>query len=486
MVHSPSSRNITRKAKHGQACPHKQHIVNEEAPPIMGVRTAMLQNDFVKDDGECACICPSMLAASNHEPSDVSCHATRVPSVTTLLDIEVEPGGAQNILVPDRAIGPSPTASSNPTHSIYERACIYDPPFCNVAPPVPSCTHGATLVARDAQPTIVKLDNLVMHNAGSQTLQTLAATSTTSSPGVGSIVGPLLGGLLGGFFGLILIVAALWYIWTSRHRLLNRQDTMESQTAPVSPNFEYKRPDRSSRRQSTLSSVPTPMPYQYGVVGRPRSQLSMTMTNTSSPHSPDPTRSRSRSHSPGPSVLTYSRPPSMTMNMMGPPSPTPAGINTPISPGPSLAPSSRPPTPGPGAAISYPPPLQQYHSDWQQQQQQARISWPQMSHSEDGHGADARRSPVLRPHSERRPSRLSLTLANWNPETDGILGELAGGGMPVARSGEAGAVASTACSTTAVGSSREGGGGGDLDAEASQETLTPANPGPGNPPRRGS
>lgn len=28
---------------------------------------------------------------------------------------------------------------------------------------------------------------------------------------------------------------------------------------------------------------------------------------------------------------------------------------------------------------------------------------------------------MLRPRSERRPSRLSLTLANWNPATDGDL-----------------------------------------------------------------
>lgn len=249
---------------------------------------------------------------------------------------------------------------------------------------------------------------------------------------------------------------------TARHRIFSRHDSVESQTLPTSPHLEYKLPDHSSRRQSTLSSAPAPQPYQYGVVGRPRSQMS-TSLSTSSPHSPGPTRSRS--HSPGPSVLTYSRPPSTVMNAMVTPSPTPGaagGINTPISPGPSLAPSSgsRPSTPG------YPPQLQQYHTEWQQ-----RVSWPQMSHTEDGQGADPRRSPVLRPRSERRPSRLSLTLANWNPDTDGVLGELDDGGRPAA-------VDSTACSTTAVGSSREGGVDGGAEAEASQETLMPANAGP--------
>lgn len=246
---------------------------------------------------------------------------------------------------------------------------------------------------------------------------------------------------------------------TARHRIFRRHDSTESQTLPTSPHLEYKQPDHSSRRQSTLSLAPTPQPYQYGVVGRPRSQMS-TSLSTSSPHSPDPTRSRS--HSPGPSVLTYSRPPSTVMNAMVPPSPTPctpAGINTPISPGPSLAPSSgsRPPTPG------YPPQLQQYHAEWQQ-----RVSWPQMSHSEDGHAADPRRSPVLRPRSERRPSRLSLTLANWNPETDGALGDLDDDGGPAADS--------TACSTTVVESSASKEGA--AEAELSQETLMPATAGP--------
>lgn len=234
---------------------------------------------------------------------------------------------------------------------------------------------------------------------------------------------------------------------TARHRIFGRPDSVESQTLPTSPHLEYKLPDHSSRRHS---SAPTPQPYQYGVLGRPRSQMS-TSPSTSSPHSPGPTPSRSRSHSPGPSVLTYSRPPSTVKNGMVSPSPMPAGINTPISPGPSLAPSSgsRPPTPG------YPPQLQQYHAEWQQ-----RVSWPQMSRSEDGHAADPRRSPVLRPRSERRPSRLSLTLANWNPETDGALGDLDDDGGPT--------VDSTACSATAVGSSASKEGA--VEAEVSQET----------------
>lgn len=42
------------------------------------------------------------------------------------------------------------------------------------------------------------------------------------------------------------------------------------------------------------------------------------------------------------------------------------------------------------------------------------MSWPR--YGEDGQ--DERTSPILRPRSERRPSRLSLMLASGNPATD--------------------------------------------------------------------
>ncbi|KZT69665.1 hypothetical protein DAEQUDRAFT_248011 [Daedalea quercina L-15889] len=401
----------------------------------------------------------------------------------TTVDIVVEPGGAQNLLVPDLAIGSPSAASRSSARLAHTGAYIYDMSICDVASPVSLCIHGQTLVARQEATTTITIDPEILSTAASRTFQTSTASSTaTSSPAVSSILGPLLGGLLGGFFGLLLIVIAIWYAWTSRHRLFRQDDTLESQTVPTTPNIEHKLPDRF-HRQSTLSSpAPTPQPYQYGVVGRPGSRLSTSLsTSTSSPHSPNPSRSRSRS--PGLSVLTYSRPPSTVMNIMMPPSPTPgapAGINTPISPGPSLAPSSRPPTPG---VVGYPSPLQQYHSEWQQQR--ARVSWPQMSQSEDGHAADPRRSPVLRPLSERRPSRLSLTLTNWNPETDGILGELVGGKRLASQNGEA-LAESTTCSIAAVANSREGGGEGEAGAEVSQETLTPANAGPTDSSRAGS
>ncbi|PCH36591.1 hypothetical protein WOLCODRAFT_28668 [Wolfiporia cocos MD-104 SS10] len=181
---------------------------------------------------------------------------------------------------------------------------------------------------------------------------------------------------------------------------------------------DYKHAERpAGQHQAASPPVPTPapQPYQYGVVGRPLPAG----TTVNVPHTPDP----SRSHSP--SVLTsYSPPPSASFRTSITPLP---GARTAITPGPSIASSSRASTPG--LVPAYPSQLQQYHHELQQQQyqqqyqsQQARLSWPRYGGSEDGY--DERRSPAQRARSERRPSRLSLTLANWNPETDGELGDI--------------------------------------------------------------
>ncbi|KZT05428.1 uncharacterized protein LAESUDRAFT_230304 [Laetiporus sulphureus 93-53] len=124
--------------------------------------------------------------------------------------------------------------------------------------------------------------------------------------------------------------------------------------------------------------------------------LSTSSSPHSHSHSGEPAGSRSHS-----SVLTsnYSPTPCAT--------PLP-GMGTAISPGPSLASSSRPTTPGP--ALSYPPSLQQYLSHGQ------RVSWPRYDPSASA--STSEEGLERRGERERRPSRLSLTLANWNPETD--------------------------------------------------------------------
>lgn len=57
---------------------------------------------------------------------------------------------------------------------------------------------------------------------------------------------------------------------------------------------------------------------------------------------------------------------------------------------------------------------------------------------------------MLRPRSERRPSRLSLTLANWNPETDGDLEAMREG-----ENGERDGLGENATSASADASARD-------------------------------
>ncbi|KAI0919110.1 hypothetical protein AcV5_002113 [Taiwanofungus camphoratus] len=250
-------------------------------------------------------------------------------------------------------------------------------------------------------------------------LQARTSQGLESRDGPHEWLGPLLGGLLGGFFGFILVVAGLWFLWRQRHSIFNRKDSSEDGRGSAAA--DYKREDRAERGASRAPSpAPTPQPYEYGLVGRPVSGLSSSSSRPSLAHTNSHPHSLQTNSSPPPSASAST---SAHMQMYTATGATPPpGAGTGLSPGPSLAPSSRASTPGMG----YPFPLQQYRHELQQQQQQGRLSWPRYGGSEDGH--DERRSPVSRPQSERRPSRLSLTLANWNPETDGNLEHMREGG----------------------------------------------------------
>ncbi|CCM03941.1 uncharacterized protein FIBRA_06094 [Fibroporia radiculosa] len=237
----------------------------------------------------------------------------------------------------------------------------------------------------------------------SVTVSTAAPSQSSGPPNVNNVLGPLLGGLLGGFFGLIVIVVILWCIWRRRYDIFCRRDFVD----PEPPVLDYKQTGHPSRGNSAVSSPePSRQPYPYGQVGRPLSSIS---TSTSA-HSP--TLTPTYSHSPSVLTTNYSLPlsaaPSTLMNLTTTPLP---GASTALSPGSSVTSFSRASTPG----LVYPAPLLQYRNE----RQQGRLSWPRYSSSEDGN--DESRSSVLRPRSERRPSRLSLTLANWNPETDAEL-----------------------------------------------------------------
>ncbi|KAI0327971.1 hypothetical protein GY45DRAFT_1067277 [Cubamyces sp. BRFM 1775] len=228
-------------------------------------------------------------------------------------------------------------------------------------------------------------------------------TSYHHSSSSGDDVGPIVGGVLGGFFGLIGLVAFVWF-------LCLRDRYAGSQFPEYEPTL-YS-PTRSRRGKG--SSPPPglePKPYEYGLVGRPPS----TPSHCSSPGtSPPPTRPQSFSAL---SAMTAYTPPPLTQpqpqqaqhnlstpNLLHTTSPVaPPRPVTPMSP--LTPPYLGHPRPSDseasvGTAVSYPFPV-----------------LPSMPRAEDARASADEDASV----SERRPMRLSLTLANWNPETDGEL-----------------------------------------------------------------
>lgn len=145
-----------------------------------------------------------------------------------------------------------------------------------------------------------------------------------------------------------------------------------------------------------------PKPYRYGAVGSVRSQGG---SNPGTPressvysHSVSPTTPRSFAGSASPRL-------SMSFSQGGAPTP-PIVPATALTPGPSQ-PSSRPDTPG-------------YFGQLPPSAFNIRQSWPLYNGSSDDSydGSDPRSSPTFGLRGERRPSRLSLTLANWNPTAE--------------------------------------------------------------------
>ncbi|KAA1469232.1 hypothetical protein DENSPDRAFT_834806 [Dentipellis sp. KUC8613] len=96
------------------------------------------------------------------------------------------------------------------------------------------------------------------------------STQQDNAGGSSSNLPPILGGVIGGFFGLIGLVALIWFIF-HRHR---RYSDIEEEVVPYPVT-------RVKDRQLDLDNEPKP--YQYGLVGRPNS---VATSATSPPNTP--------------------------------------------------------------------------------------------------------------------------------------------------------------------------------------------------------
>ncbi|OSC96643.1 hypothetical protein PYCCODRAFT_1378788 [Trametes coccinea BRFM310] len=313
---------------------------------------------------------------------------------------------------------PAPPPSSSPTSQVTYPS---GPVFVSISTPPP------TVIVSLVSSTLADGSVFVSYMTYTSTLPPTAVLVPTSLGGAGNAsqphhsvsnddVGPIVGGVLGGFFGMIGLVALIWCIWRKRQSLRARY---------AGPQFSEYEPTlyapRSPRRGKGSSPPPglEPKPYEYGLVGRPPSTPSYTSTPGTSP---PPTRPQSFSAFSAMTVYTSpgltqpNQPPqpnASTPNLLHTTSPVapvaPVRPVTPMSPlGPPLLGHLRPSgsEASVGTAVSYPfPVLPPMPRDERESMQES------FDEDTDGSGRVG----------DRRHVRLSLTLANWNPETDGEL-----------------------------------------------------------------
>ncbi|RPD57890.1 hypothetical protein L226DRAFT_575914 [Lentinus tigrinus ALCF2SS1-7] len=264
-------------------------------------------------------------------------------------------------------------------------------------------------------------------------------SSGGSNSGHGNVkdaLGAIIGGAVGGFFGLIALATFTWFIWRKRDSI--RALYAKEQDTKVEPTFYHRWSQPPSRSPPPDAE---PKPYEYGLVGRPPStsppptrpqslaftglSLSPSPYSTGYPYNP-PTPNSARGLSPSPSPYSPYFP-------QHPPSPSPKALTVPDArPHTPVRPDST--TPATSSSQSPPP---QSQSDSQQEQEQPAPSFHRQSDSLTSVGtAVSYPFPVLQPVQRgggnedddssvsarhRQPFRLSLTLANWNPSTDGEL-----------------------------------------------------------------
>ncbi|KAI0819191.1 hypothetical protein BC628DRAFT_1086764 [Trametes gibbosa] len=406
------------------------------------------------------CLASSAAGASND--TEVCLSSTTVEVVST-----IDEGDVQTVQVP--IVLTIPVVTSQPTATLFA-PCTTDPddgpsdpplpPSPPLSPPplslpptsLPSFPTGPVVVSISTPPPSVIVTAVSSTLSDGAVVVTYQTSTSTLPPTPVFIptslvgddghnhphdesaidVGPIVGGVLGGFFGMLGIVALMWFLWRKRRSW--RERYAGPLTRNYSPTLYSPRP-----RHGKSSSPPPglePKPYEYGLVGRPPSTPSF----CSSPGpSPPPTRPQSFSalsamtaHT-GP-TLSPTTPPAQsqvpneaTPNLLHTTSPIVAPTR-PITPMTPLSPAFLGPAVSTGAgrhgasaseasvgtAVSYPfPVLPPTSLDGHRDSQDTSGS--------EGVDGGGRASEDAEGGWTRRPTRLSLTLANWNPETDGEL-----------------------------------------------------------------
>ncbi|KAI0690784.1 hypothetical protein C8T65DRAFT_88269 [Cerioporus squamosus] len=404
--------------------------------------------------------CASSTVDANDTDSVTTCLSTgSVEVVTTLRDEEIT-------TIPSQVVFSIPVIFSEPTATLFSTCStdgVTSPPPPSDTPTSQTSQTSQTLSPPPSASVIVSQVSSTL--PGGSVVVTLVTSTSTMPPAVSTVptslgsggsdsnnnnadnnnikdvLGPAIGGAVGGFLGLIALVMLVWFIWRRRDSI--RALYAKEPTSKTEPAF-YERWGHHDKPSSPPPEL-EPRPYQYGLVGRRPGSPS----RTSSPStSPPPTRPQSLaftgvSHSPGPYTTGYPYNPPTPNSASGlAPSPSPYSPYFPQQP-PSpaanglLTPSARPHTPvwpessAPTAVTPLPqspqpPPAPSFHrqSDSMTSVGTA-VSYPfpvlppvrreerdERRHSEDESSVSER---------DRRPFRLSLTLANWNPETDGEL-----------------------------------------------------------------
>ncbi|KAF9227575.1 hypothetical protein BS17DRAFT_773971 [Gyrodon lividus] len=204
-------------------------------------------------------------------------------SSAQVTEVNTMGGGGQAAQVP--IVVTVPIIETQPTDTLFATDCSNG--GSQAIPPAPSSADAAlttsVLVQSTPPPSTVVETSSAMLEDGSivQTVVTIISTppvtaiyepSTIPNPslqnntsqGSGTNIAPIVGGVLGGFFGLIAIVASLW--WLCRRRR-SWDDIFEKEDLQDDDPWASPIPVRRERDRSKLNLSAEPKPYQYGLVG---------------------------------------------------------------------------------------------------------------------------------------------------------------------------------------------------------------------------